>query len=125
MHAMYLSGVERKKLKDRAAIKIMLAIFLVVIALYAVPLAIMVVSRDFVSMGITLALLSGMVTYFWALADYARSKGYSGVLCMLALLNLIGLIILLLLPEKNGPGAGTAIAGSDPKSNYPRYKRPY
>jgi hypothetical protein len=121
---MYLSGEERKKLKDRAAIKIMLAIFLVVVALYAVPLAIMVVPREFVSLVIVLTILSGVVTYVWALADFARGKGYSGVLCMLAILNVLGLIILLLLPEQNGQRAEKA-AGTDPKSNYPRYKRPY
>lgn len=38
--------------------------------------------------------------FFWGLYNYAKSKGRTGWLALLGFLNLIGLIILVMLPNK-------------------------
>ena len=43
----------------------------------------------------------GAIFFLFACASYARAKGYSGGLGLIALLPIIGLIILVLLPDKN------------------------
>jgi hypothetical protein len=45
-------------------------------------------------------IVAAFVCYFWAHYILAKGKGYSGWLTLLALINVIGLIILLFLPNK-------------------------
>ncbi len=49
-------------------------------------------------------LVSEIVAFFW-FYYYAKAKGYSGWLALLGFLNLIGFIIILLLPNRNRPAA--------------------
>lgn len=46
-------------------------------------------------------LIAGYILFFIGMCCYAKAKGYSGWLALLALLSWFGLIILALLPDKN------------------------
>ena len=48
--------------------------------------------------------LPGVFVYMYGLYFYAKSKGYSGWFAVFGLLNLLGLIILVLLPDKRKQG---------------------
>lgn len=50
-------------------------------------------------LGIVLSLI-GYVFFIVGCINYAKAKGYPGVLGLLGLLNLIGLIIIVILPDK-------------------------
>jgi hypothetical protein len=45
--------------------------------------------------------LVGVVFFIWGCMSYAAGKGYSKLLGLLGLLSCIGLIVLVLLPDKN------------------------
>ncbi len=45
--------------------------------------------------------LVGLVVFIWGCFNYAQGKGYPAVLGLLGLLSCIGLIILVVLPDKN------------------------
>jgi len=45
--------------------------------------------------------LIGVVFFIWGCMNYAAGKGYSKLLGLLGLLSCIGLIVLVLLPDKN------------------------
>jgi hypothetical protein len=45
--------------------------------------------------------LVGVVFFIWGCMNYAAGKGYSKLLGLLGLLSCIGLIVLVLLPDKN------------------------
>ena len=49
----------------------------------------------------SLIALVGVVFFIWGCMNYAAGKGYSKVLGLLGLLSCIGLIILVVLPDKN------------------------
>ncbi|MBN1204384.1 MAG: hypothetical protein JXB05_05625 [Myxococcaceae bacterium] len=44
--------------------------------------------------------LAGSVAFIWGCINYAKGKGYPGVVGLLGLLSCIGLIILVVLPDK-------------------------
>ena len=48
-----------------------------------------------------LVLIIGAATFIWGCCCYAIGKGYPGVLGDLGFLSLLGLIVLILLPDKN------------------------
>jgi len=53
--------------------------------------------------------LAGSAIFIWGCVNYAQGKGYSPWLGLLGLLSCIGLIVLVILPDKNkdgGPPAG-------------------
>lgn len=52
------------------------------------------------TVGLVLALV-GAVFFIWGCWNYAQGKGYPGVLGLLGLLSCIGLLILVILPDKN------------------------
>lgn len=54
--------------------------------------------------GATILLIIGEFLFIYGLYFYAKAKGYSGWLCLFGLLNLLGLIILVLLPDKRKLG---------------------
>ena len=43
----------------------------------------------------------GLALFIWGCWNYAQGKGYPGVLGLLGLLSCIGLLILVILPDKN------------------------
>ena len=49
----------------------------------------------------SLIALVGLLFFIWGCTNYAAGKGYSKVLGLLGLLSCIGLIILVVLPDKN------------------------
>lgn len=54
--------------------------------------------------------IAALVPWFWGLADYARSKGYAAAWAALGILSCIGLLILVLLPNRwieTPPGTGS------------------
>jgi hypothetical protein len=66
---------------------------------------------------IVIGLLS-LIPWFWGLADYARSKGYSAVMAVLGICSIIGLLVLVVLPNKYIINSNQPV---DPNSPYPRY----
>ena len=51
--------------------------------------------------------IGGYVSFgflIWGLYNYAKAKGYSGWLCLLGFLYILGLIILVVLPDKRKNG---------------------
>jgi hypothetical protein len=108
---------EKKALQKSATMKILIAIALFVVGAILIgvgaasdagsPLAIVGMIIRFI----------GIVPWFWGLADYSKSKGYSPLLSLLGLLSCIGLIILVVLPDKFQVRQPQ---GYDPNSNYPR-----
>jgi hypothetical protein len=44
----------------------------------------------------------GLVLWFWGFMAYAKAKGYPAILgiCLALLLNIVGLLVLLVLPDK-------------------------
>jgi hypothetical protein len=44
--------------------------------------------------------LAGSIAFIWGCINYAKGKGYPGVVGLLGLLSCIGVIILLVLPDK-------------------------
>jgi hypothetical protein len=49
----------------------------------------------------TIVMLVGVVFFIWGCMNYAVGKGYSQFLGLLGLFSCIGLLILVLLPDKN------------------------
>lgn len=66
-----------------------------------------------------LLLAGGGILYLWGCVMYAKGKGYSGWLGLLALLNWIGLIILAVLPDKCRDGQPPAQAVAGPMATQP------
>lgn len=56
-----------------------------------------------IAIGLLLAILAN-VFYFWSHYLLAKAKGYSGWLTLLGLINLFGLLILFILPDKRKHG---------------------
>jgi hypothetical protein len=54
--------------------------------------------------GSSLVLIIGEVLFMYGLYFYAKAKGYSGWFCLFGLLNLLGLIVLVLLPDHRKQG---------------------
>ncbi len=50
-----------------------------------------------------LLVLSGLILWFWGFAAYAIGKGYPAILgvCLALLLNIVGLLVLLVIPDKH------------------------
>jgi hypothetical protein len=50
-----------------------------------------------------LLVLVGIALWFWGFAAYAIAKGYPAILgvCLALLLNILGLVVLLVLPDKH------------------------
>lgn len=48
----------------------------------------------------SLVAFAGSVAFIWGCINYAKGKGYPGVLGLLGLLSCLGLIILVILPDK-------------------------
>lgn len=63
--------------------------------------------------------LVGLVPWFWGLAEYSKSKGYSPVLAVLGIIFCIGLLILVILPDKYVIQT-RQYDPNNPNSNYPR-----
>lgn len=119
----YVSGTpaERKALQKSASIKVLIAIVLSLVgygigltaagagagAQPNVPLALL---------GSAIQLISA-VPWFWGLGEYSKSKGYTPWMASITLFPCIGLLILVLLPNKwvNRPEGAY-----DPHTNYPR-----
>ena len=55
------------------------------------------------TVGLVLAIL-GIIFFIWGCMNYAEGKGYSKALGLLGLLSCIGLIILIVLPDKHKNG---------------------
>jgi TRAP-type C4-dicarboxylate transport system permease small subunit len=51
-------------------------------------------------LGVILA-LAGLILFIWGCMNYAEGKGYSKWLGLLGLLSCIGLLVLVVLPDKN------------------------
>lgn len=49
---------------------------------------------------VDLIALIGMILFFYGLYNYAKAKGYSGWFALLGFLYIIGLVILVILPDK-------------------------
>lgn len=58
--------------------------------------------------------LVGIVLWIWGLRHYAMSKGYHPAWGFLGLLSIIGLLILVVLPNKY------VVAADEPEGHYPR-----
>jgi hypothetical protein len=105
----------KKSLQKSANIKVLIAL-----AMMLLPIAVIAFDPDgAIAMVAVVLRLLGLVPWFWGLADYSQSKGYSSLMCLLGLCSLIGLIILVLLPDKYVIGPTDAVY--DPNSNYPRH----
>jgi hypothetical protein len=108
-------------LQERAGRKIAVAVLMVVVAfaaLFGGPS-----SGDaggVVVSGAGVLFLAASVPWFWGLADLAAGKGYSRILAVAGALNVLGLILLALLPSKVSPASDAPVAAADPNSNYPR-----
>ena len=63
--------------------------------------AILEPSRPEWSLALDITILAGWVIYAWGCFYLVTGKGYSRWLTLLAILTLFGLIILLLLPDRN------------------------
>lgn len=63
-----------------------------------------------------------LIPWFWGLADYAKSKGYSPAMAVLGICSLIGLLVLVAMPNKYVINQEQPI---DPNSPYPRYPGNY
>lgn len=74
-------------------------------------------NNDFANMVVVGLGLVGGVTWFGGLMTYSRSKGYSSITGLLCLLGIVGLLIILVLPDRWLVPAPPII---DPNSNYPR-----
>jgi hypothetical protein len=48
-----------------------------------------------------IVMMAGLVAFIWGCGQYAKGKGYSGWFGALGLLSIIGLIILVLFPDKH------------------------
>ena len=59
-------------------------------------------SEKLIYLAIGLILL-GLILWFWGVATYARAKGYPAILgiCLALLLNILALLVLLVIPDKN------------------------
>jgi hypothetical protein len=108
-------------LQERAGRKIAVAVLLAVLAFAALlggpslgP------SADIVAASAGVLFLAASIPWFWGLADLAASKGYSRILAVAGALNVLGLILLALLPSKVAPAPDASVAAADPNSNYPR-----
>lgn len=68
-------------------------------------------------------MVAGFVVYAWGVITYTRSKGYPGLLGLIAFPGLLGLVILWFLPDKRrfrtGSGAGFGDSDeSDPHESW-------
>lgn len=113
---------QKKALQKSASIKVVLAILMSVgsVAIMAAGASAAATPTDSIGVLGVLGIIirvAALVPWFWGLADYCRSKGQSPVLAVLGLLSCIGLIILVVLPDKY---VIRTSQGYDPNSNYPR-----
>jgi hypothetical protein len=46
-------------------------------------------------------MLAGAITFIWGCGQYAKAKGYSPWFGLLGLLSIVGLIVLVLFPDKH------------------------
>lgn len=77
-------------------------------------------SPGLVALGLVIGLV-GTVIFIWGCMNYAEGKGYSPWLGLIGLLSCVGLIVLLLLPDKykmGGPPAGGGPV-NPPPGNWP------
>ena len=61
--------------------------------------------------------LVGFVLFLWGCVNYAQGKGYSGFVGLLGILWCIGLVILVVLPDRHKDGGPTV---EPPPSAYPQ-----
>lgn len=88
-----------KELQRKSNFALLLAIALIITSVFfIVPLAKQIENIELGYFGIAM-IISGVIAWFMALSNYAQSKGYSGVWCLLGFLSLPGLLVLLLLPD--------------------------
>lgn len=96
----------KKELQKRSNILVVAALVLV--------FASRPIFNQSMALGIVLSVV-GTILWFWGLGEYSKSKGYSPVMAALGLLSCIGLLILIVIPNKY-----MIAPQADPNSNYPR-----
>lgn len=77
------------------------------------------IARENITLGAIggVTLLVGVVFFIWGCMSYAEAKGYSALLGLLGLFSCVGLLILIILPDKNKDGGPTI--GSGPNIDMP------
>ncbi|MGV3617482.1 MAG: hypothetical protein ACO1SV_19320 [Fimbriimonas sp.] len=108
---------EKKALQKSSTLKILIAIALMVGGVIIMGVGSGGDANSPMAMIGMVIRLIGIIPWFWGLADYGKSKGYSPFIALLGLLSCIGLIILVVLPDKFQIRQPQAY---DPNSNYPR-----
>jgi hypothetical protein len=59
--------------------------------------------------------IAGMALFIWGCFMYAQGKGYSPWVGLFGLLSIVGLLILVLMPDRHPEAKGSAPSASDPR----------
>jgi len=104
---------EKKRLQTKSNILVLIAIAGLVVF---VGIGVNLEPNSPLVMPLVILRLLLIIPWLWGLSEYSKSKGYSGVWCLLGLIGCIGLLILVVMPDKYV----VATEGETGPSNYYR-----
>lgn len=113
--------IEHKKALQRSAnIKVAIAIGMVLLvgaAIGAIATTSGGTPSDVLIIPLVILRYAALVPWFWGLSEYAKSKGYPGTYALWGILSCIGLLVLVLIPDKYYLNTAPPQYGP---TNYPR-----